>query len=74
MQARRTSQTVAANIREAMTTTGTTPEIVSEATHIDLPDLTERLNGTESFDMAELVAVGGFLRIRPETLMKGVAA
>lgn len=74
VNARRTTQTVAANIRAAMTTLGTTAEMVSEATHIDLPDLIERLNGNESFDLAELVSVGGFLRIQPDTLLKGAAA
>ena len=74
MSERRVTQVVAANTVATMAARNATAQMISQATDIDLPSLIERLNGNESFDMLELAYVGGFLRVNPATLLKGVAA
>ena len=74
MSERRVTQVVAANTVATMAARNATAKMISQATDIDLPSLIERLNGNESFDMLELAYVGGFLRVNPATLLKGVAA
>jgi hypothetical protein len=47
---------------------------LAQATDIHLPDMESRLDGTSDLTLSELVRVGGFLRLRPDNLLKGAGA
>lgn len=74
MTRRTLAQVVGANVAAAIAASGETTSSVSEAIDIPLDDLDDRLSGSASFDVAELVTVGGFLRIRASSLLEGAAA
>lgn len=67
MAQRRSPEVVAENVAAAIRRTGNTVESVAEATDLDVSTLTSRLNGETEFNFAELIEVGGFLRIRTES-------
>lgn len=73
--ARRTlTETVAANVSDAIAATGNTPMSVAQATNIPLPLLEERLSAVSPFEFGELASVGGFLSLRWSSLFEGASA
>lgn len=70
MGSRRYSSVVAANVRSAISSTGSTPESVAEATDLTIPQLNARLSGRTPFSFGELVTVGGLLHVQPADFME----
>lgn len=73
--ARRTPlvERVSQNVSGAIAAAGFPISVVAEAADLTSAELQARLDGVAEFNTAELVMVGGFLRIRPSSFM-GVAA
>lgn len=65
----RTAERVSAAITQAGATTAT----VAEATDMDPTELQDSLHARRPFQVLELVRVGGFLHVAPESLL-GAAA
>lgn len=64
---------MAENVREALSASTASPLDVAEAANVTVPELESRLDGREDFNIAELVRVGGFLRLDPADLLRGAA-
>jgi methylglyoxal synthase len=60
-------------IRTRMAATGADGHKVAEAADMTITDLNSRLNGVDEFTVAELVLVGGFLRLTPTQLLTEAA-
>jgi hypothetical protein len=56
-----------------MAATGADGHKVAEAADMTLTDLNSRLNGVDEFTVAELVLVGGFLRLTAHELLTEAA-
>lgn len=57
----------------AIRNSGVTLDTLSQATDIRQPVLRDRLDNPSTFTLAELVRVGGFLRLHPAELLGGLA-
>lgn len=60
---------MAANVKSAIE--GVDIQTLSEATDIEAATLSDRLSGDSPFLMSELLGVGGFCRLPPESLLRG---
>lgn len=74
MDRRTATETVAQNISAAIVSSGATTNSVATAADMRPSDLSARLNGHADFTVHEVIAVGGFLRIRAGSLMEGAVA
>lgn len=66
MAQRRFSEAVIGSVLRVAANTGNTTESVAAATGIDL-------SKRQDMTFSEMVAVGGFLHVRPEQFVEGVA-
>lgn len=74
MDQRRTATAVAQNVTDALVDSGETTNSLAEATDTTVSEMDARLAGVVEFTFRELVAVGGFFRVQPESFFKGVQA
>lgn len=73
MDARAATATVVTKVAQAIDAGTVALSTIAHAADISVPDLNERLAMREDFTVAELVAVGGVLRVHPADLI-GAAA
>ncbi|WP_181421075.1 hypothetical protein [Curtobacterium sp. MCSS17_011] len=73
MDAQAITARTAKRVSSAITQAGVTPATVAEATDMDHADLDDSLHARRPFKVLELVRVGGFLHVAPDTLI-GAAA
>ncbi|PZF11739.1 hypothetical protein [Curtobacterium sp. MCLR17_034] len=73
MEFRAAVATVVDRLNLAITDSTVAPSTIAHAADISVPDLNERLAMRDEFTVAELIAVGGVLRVHPADLI-GAAA
>lgn len=69
MDRRSPVETVATNVAAAVRATNN----LAQATDNTTQDALDRIAGNEDISVADLVVVGGFLRLHPHTFMRGAA-
>lgn len=67
---RRAAQ-VTATVNSAITDSGVEIDTLAEATDVTSTTIRRRLDNRDEWTVADLVRVGGFLRIRPTTFFGG---
>lgn len=73
MSRRTHTAAVIQDIKSRMTATGADGNKVAQAADMTITDLNARLNGVDEFTVAELVLVGGFLRLTTQELLTEAA-
>ncbi|MFF1540445.1 hypothetical protein ACFVWL_10215 [Microbacterium sp. NPDC058269] len=74
MDANRRAAQVVANMRNAVNTSGVPIPKLAQAADIPSDVLDARLSGRDELTIADLVNVGGFLRLQPNSFLKGATS
>jgi|GEM_PF-6221974 len=73
MHPRRTAETIAANLADAIISAGASLESVALAADTTTSDMSARVTpDAPDYPFEDLVAVGGFLHVHPSTFYEGV--
>lgn len=73
MDRRTTNEITAANVRDAISTSGISEDDVAKATGLTMLQFRSRMNGATDFTVTELVTIGGLSCFSPADLLRGAA-
>lgn len=74
MDAKRRAASVTASVRAAVNASGVSTSTLAQAADVPSDVLEARLDGRDELTIADLVNVGGFLRMQPTRFLKGATS
>lgn len=74
MDALRRAASVTAHVRDAVYASGVSTSTLAQAADVPSDVLEARLDGRDELTIADLVNVGGFLRLQPTSFLKGATS